>query len=130
MGQIKYAKLLKPVRFVSCLIIMVIPLMLCFPSFLTISYHFPCCLRIVPLVFLRFSRVFQLFPHSVSLVSYFAILLQNATKVRYKMRQVFYYKIQHFYYKMRQLLQNTTVIRKCVGATFNQISIPKCDKSH
>ena len=33
------------------------------------------------------------------------ILLQNATEVYYKMRQV-------FYYKMRQLLQNSTVITK------------------
>ena len=43
-----------------------------------------------------------------------AILLQNATKVYYKMRQVFYYKKRQFakcnsYYKMRRLLQNTLV---------------------
>ena len=60
-------------------------------------------------------------------------LLQNATEVYNKMRQVFYYKcdsfitkcdsyykMRRFYYKMRQLLQNatillqnTTVITKC-----------------
>ena len=49
-----------------------------------------------------------------------ATLLQNATKVYYKMRRVFCYKMRQFYYKMRQLLkiviillQNTTVITKC-----------------
>ena len=56
------AELLKPVRFVFWLIIMVIPSMLCFPSFLTISYRFPLCFRMFPLVFLRFPRVFLLFP--------------------------------------------------------------------
>ena len=47
------------------------------------------------------------------------ILVQNATKVYCKMRQVFYYKML-FYYKIRQLLQiatillqNATVITKC-----------------
>ena len=35
-----------------------------------------------------------------------AILLQNLTEVYYKMRQVFYYKIQ-------VSLQNATVITKC-----------------
>ena len=35
-----------------------------------------------------------------------AILLQNGTEVYYKMRQVFYYKIQ-------VSLQNATVITKC-----------------
>ena len=45
--------------------------MLCFPSFLNISYRFPWCFGMFPLVFLRFPRVFLLFPHSVSLVSYF-----------------------------------------------------------
>ena len=43
-----------------------------------------------------------------------AILLQNATKVYYKMRQVFYYKMRQFYYKMRQLLQIATILlQKC-----------------
>ena len=36
-----------------------------------------------------------------------AILSQNATEVHYKIRQVFYYKIQQFH------LQNATVITKC-----------------
>ena len=39
-------------------------------------------------------------------------LLQNATEVYYKMRQVFYYKMWQFYCKMRQLLQNATFIRQ------------------
>ena len=39
-----------------------------------------------------------------------AILLQNATKVYYKMCQVFYSKISYFYYKMQQLLQNEMFI--------------------
>ena len=44
-----------------------------------------------------------------------AILLQNATKVYYKMRQVFFTKCDSFiikcasYYKMRRLLQIATV---------------------
>ena len=42
-------------------------------------------------------------------------LLPNATKVYYKMCQVFYYKIRQFRYKMGQLLQNATFIIKCVG---------------
>ena len=48
------------------------------------------------------------------------MLLQNATEIYYKMRQVFYYKMRHLYYKMRQLLQivaillqNATGITKC-----------------
>ena len=41
-----------------------------------------------------------------------AILLQNATKVYDKIRQVFYYKMRHFYYKMRQLLQIATIFYK------------------
>ena len=49
-----------------------------------------------------------------------AILLQNATDVYCKIRQIFYYKMRQFYYKMQQLLQivtnllqNATVITKC-----------------
>ena len=41
---------------------MVIPSMLCFPSFLTISYHFPWCFLMFPLVLLRMHQVFLLFP--------------------------------------------------------------------
>ena len=63
--------MLKPVCFVFCVIIMVIPSMLCFPSFLTISYRFHWCFRMFPLVILRFRWVFLLFPLSVSPVSYF-----------------------------------------------------------
>ena len=47
-------------------------------------------------------------------------LLQNPTKVYYKMHQIVYHKMQQFYYKFRQLLQNVlillqnaTVIRTC-----------------
>ena len=36
-------------------------------------------------------------------------LLQNASEVYYKMRQVIYYKMREFYYKMRRLLQIATV---------------------
>ena len=49
------------------------------------------------------------------------ILLQDATKVYYKMRQVFYYKMRQFYYRMRQLLQNTTILLQNAGI------ITKCD---
>ena len=66
-----HTELLKPARFVFCVIIMVIPSMLCFSSFLTISYCFPWCFRMFPLVFLRFPWVFLMFPLSVSPVSYF-----------------------------------------------------------
>ena len=62
-----------------------------------------------------------------------AILLQNATKVYYKMRQKFitkcvkffiaksdsYYKMRRFYNKMRQLLQNVASITKCVRIELN-----------
>ena len=61
-----------------------------------------------------------------------AILLQNATKVYYKIRQNFHYKMQQFYCKMRQLLQNATtllqngiVTSKCVS-TFINISLIFC----
>ena len=47
------------------MIITVIPSMLCFPSFLTISYGFPWCLCMFPMVFLRFRPVFLQFPLSV-----------------------------------------------------------------
>ena len=47
-----------------------------------------------------------------------AILLQNATGVYDKMRQVFHYKMRQFYYKMRQLLQNATVITNCENTVF------------
>ena len=45
-----------------------------------------------------------------------AILLQNVTEVYYKIRQV-------FYYKMRQLLQNATILLQ--NATF----ITNCDST-
>ena len=38
------------------------------------------------------------------------MLLQNATEVYYKMRQVFYYRMRQFYYKMQQLLQISTIL--------------------
>ena len=72
--------MLKPVRFVFCVSIMVILSLICFPSFLTISYCFPWCFRLFFLVFLRFPRVFLQFNLNVSPVSYFrfcAPLLQK-----------------------------------------------------
>ena len=39
-----------------------------------------------------------------------AILLQNPANVSYKMRQVFSYKMRQFKYKMRQLLQNASIL--------------------
>ena len=36
---------------------MVIPLILCFSSFLTVSYSFPWCFRMFPPLFLRFLQV-------------------------------------------------------------------------
>ena len=52
-----------------------------------------------------------------------AILLQNATKVYDKMRQVFHYKMRQFYLKMRQLLQIATILLQ--NATF----ITNCDST-
>ena len=49
------------------------------------------------------------------------MLLQNATEVFCKMRQVFYYKMRQFYYKMRQLLQIVTILLQ------NAKVITKCD---
>ena len=69
--KLNTSRILNPVRFAFCVIIIVIPSMICFPSFLTISYCFPSCFRMFPLVFLRFPWVFLLFPLSVSTVSYF-----------------------------------------------------------
>ena len=59
--------------------------------------------------------------HYDTLLQYATVTLsQNATKVYFKMRQVFYYKMRQFYYKMRQLLQNATFITKCVGTINNR----------
>ena len=69
--------MLKPVRFVFCVIIMVIPSILCYPSFLAISYRSTWYFRMFPLVSLRFARVFLLFPLSVSPVSYFRFCLKR-----------------------------------------------------
>ena len=52
-----------------------------------------------------------------------AILLQNATKIYDKIRQVFYYKMRHFYSKMRQLLQIATILLQ--NGTF----ITNCDNT-
>ena len=54
---------------------MVIPSMLCFLGFLTVSYRFPWCFRMFPPMFLRFPSVFLLFPRSVSPVSYFKFFI-------------------------------------------------------
>ena len=53
-----------------------------------------------------------------------ANLLQNATEVCYKMRQVFYSKMRQFYYKMQQLLQNAALITNCDSF------ITKCNSSY
>ena len=43
-----------------------------------------------------------------------AILLQNATKIYYKMRQ-FYYKMRQLLQNASDLLKNVTFITNCVG---------------
>ena len=48
-------------------------------------------------------------------------LLQNATEVYYKIRQVSDCITRQFYYKMRHLLQNMRFITNC-GSTSNYIS--------
>ena len=57
--------LLKPVRFIFCVIVTVIPSTTCFSSFLTISCRFPWCFCMFSLVFIRFPCVFLQFPLSV-----------------------------------------------------------------
>ena len=63
--------------FVFCVIMMVISSMICFSSFLTISYRFPWCFGMFPLVFIQFRRVLLLFPLSASHVSYFRFCTEN-----------------------------------------------------
>ena len=59
------------------------------------------------------------------------ILLQNATDVYHKMRQVFYYKIRQFYYKIPQFyykmrqLKNATFITYCDSTYFEYVV---CDR--
>ena len=77
-----HAELLKLVYFVFCMIIMAIPSMICFPSFLNISCHIPWCFRMFPPVFLRFPQVFLLFPLIVSPVSYFGFCSLYFTECR------------------------------------------------
>ena len=75
-----HTELLKPAHFIFCIIIMLIPSMLCFSSFLTISYCFPWCFPMFPFLFLQFPWVFLLFPLSVSPVSYFRFYAGNKAK--------------------------------------------------
>ena len=48
-----------------------------------------------------------------------AILLQNARKVYYKICQLFHYKMRKLLKNASVLLQNATVITKCVGTIIN-----------
>ena len=75
--QIEYRQNLKLVRFFFCVIIMVIPSVLCFPSFLTISYRFLWCFRMFSLASLQSLQVFLLFPLSVSPVSDFGFCVKQ-----------------------------------------------------
>ena len=58
-----------------------------------------------------------------------AILLQNATDVYHKMYQGIYYKMQQFYYKMRQLLQNATILLQMRQLLQNTTSITNCNST-
>ena len=51
--------------------------------------------------------------------------LENATKVYYKMRHVFYYKMGWFYNRMGQLLQNATFVTKCVDTCWIKNSVKR-----
>ena len=51
--------------------------------------------------------------------------LENATKVNYKMRHVFYYKMGWFYNRMGQLLQNATFVTKCVDTCWIKNSVKR-----
>ena len=68
---------IKPVPFFFCVIITVISSMLHFLRFLIISFCFPWCFRIFPLVFLRFPWLFLWFSLSASPFSYFRFYHQN-----------------------------------------------------
>ena len=46
-------------------------------------------------------------------------LLQIATKIYYKLRQLIYYKLRQFYYKLRQLLQIATSLLQITTAITN-----------
>ena len=46
-------------------------------------------------------------------------LLQNAKKVYYIMRTVFYYKIPQFYFNLRQLLQSASILLENVTVITN-----------
>ena len=63
---------------------------------------------------LRFNIWFALTDYykmrQIWLQNVLAILLQNARRPYYKMRQVFYYKTQQFYYKIGLLLQIATTL--------------------
>ena len=50
-----------------------------------------------------------------------AILLKNATKVYYKIRQVVYYEMRKFHHKLRQSLQNASILLQ------NALFITNCD---
>ena len=93
-----------PFRFVFQVIIIAIPSMLRFPSFLTISYRFPWCFHMFPLVFLRFS-VFLLFPPSVSPVSYFRFCGNNDFAVT----SIFLYSGDCFNIEMNTLISSSTI---------------------
>ena len=89
--------MLTPAHFVFCVIIMVIPPVFCFPSFLTISYRFSWCFHIFSLVFLRFPRVFLLFPLSVSPVFYFRFCVFEFSKT-------FHHPIKSFHHPFIKIL--------------------------
>lgn len=69
--------MLRPVSFVFCVIIVMIPSMLCLPIFLTISHRFPWCFSMFPLAFLQFPRMLLPFPLSVSLVSFLGFAIHS-----------------------------------------------------
>ena len=50
-------------------------------------------------------------------------LIQNATAIYYKMRQVFYYKMWQFYCKMWQLLQIATILLQNATVITNPCSV-------
>ena len=115
--------MLKPVRFVFYVIIMVIPSILCYPSFLAISYRSTWYFRMFPLVSLRFARVFLLFPLSVSPVSYFRFCLKRPLLLQcilfithislyfrtVQIHQTMTEKIVNIYWRIFVLLINTRI---------------------
>ena len=114
-----HTDLLKAVRFVFCVIILVIPSMLCFPSFLTISYRFPWCFRMFPLVFLRFPWVFLLFSLGVFPVFYFRFSKHSDPALNFNNNIIYHATSQKH---LGIILDNRLSFKKLLRLVFSKIN--------